>query len=117
MGKRIGILVTGAALIALLAGPANASAASPWADEPTYSEQAVGKLKFGLTNLLLGWTELFRQPYQSSQYGENVLGGLGRGLWYGIADTLGGAAHTITFPLPQIDIPLPGGGTQILSSS
>ena len=114
MGKRIGLLVLG---VVLLAGPMTASAASSWASGATYSEQASGKLKYGLTNLLLGWTELFREPMRASQAGENVLVGIGRGVWNAVGDTIGGALHTVTFPLPQIDIPLPAGGTNILSGS
>ena len=111
MGKRIGLVVLG---VALLAAPMTASAASPWADEATYSAKAMGKLKYGLTNALLGWTSLFRTPMQASQAGENVVVGIGRGVWNAVGQTVGGAAHAVTFPLPMIDIPLPEGGTDVL---
>ena len=114
MGKRIGVLVL---CVAVLAGPMTASAASSWASGATYGEQVTGKLKYGLTNLLLGWTELFREPMRASQAGENVLVGIGRGVWNAVGDTIGGAVDTVTFPIPQLDIPLPGGGTNLLSSS
>ena len=112
MGKRIGVLVVG---VALLAAPVAAFAASPWAEEATYGSKVGAKLKYGLTNGLLGWTELFTEPYEAMQYGENFFIGLGRGVWNGVADTVLGAAHAVTFPIPQIDIPLPEGGTDILS--
>ena len=114
MGKRIGLLVL---CVALLAGPVTASAASSWASGATYGDQVGGKLKSGLTNLLLGWTELFREPMRAGKAGENVLVGIGRGVWNAVGDTIGGALNTVTFPIPQIDIPLPAGGTNLLSGS
>ena len=112
MGKRLGVvLVLG---IGLLAAPLLASAASPWADGATWGEKATGKLKYGLTNTLLGWTSLFREPVEASQAGENVFVGIGRGVWDAVGQTVGGAVHAVTFPIPQIDIPLPEGGTDLL---
>ncbi len=111
MGKRIGVVVFG---LALLCAPVMASAASPWADEASYGDKSVAKLKYGLTNALLGWTSLVRVPMKSSQAGENIFVGLGRGVWDAVGQTIGGVAHAITFPIPQIDIPLPEGGTDVL---
>ena len=54
---------------------------------------------------------------RASQAGENVLVGIGRGVWNAVGDTVGGVAHAVTFFIPQIDIPLPAGGTNILSGS
>ena len=112
MGKRLGVVVVLG--IGLLAAPLFASAASPWADGATYGEKATGKLKYGLTNALLGWTSLFREPVEASKAGENVFVGIGRGVWNAVGQTVGGAAHAVTFPIPQIDIPLPEGGTDLL---
>ncbi len=112
MGKRIGLVVFA---LALLSAPMMASAASSWAEGATYSEQAVGKLKYGVRNTLLGWTSLFREPMQASQAGENLFVGLGRGVWNAVGQTVGGAAHAVTFFIPQIDIPLPEGGTDVWS--
>lgn len=112
MGKRFGVVLVFA--LALLAAPMLALAASPWADGATYGEKATGKLKYGLTNTLLGWTSLFREPVQASQAGENVFVGIGRGVWNGVGQTVGGILHLVTFPIPQIDIPLPEGGTDLL---
>ena len=112
MGKRFGlILLVG---VALVAAPLLVSAASPWADEPTWGAQATGKLKYGVTNLLLGWTSLFREPVQAHQAGENVFVGVGRGVWNAVGQTVGGALHAVTFPITQIDVPLPEGGTDLL---
>ena len=113
MGKRLSIVV--ALGIALVAAPLAASAASPWADEATYGAQVGGKLKYGLKNTLLGWTSLIRTPVESVQSGENILVGIGRGVWNGVGQTVGGVLHLVTFPLPQIDVPLPEGGTDLLS--
>ena len=112
MGKRIGWVLLCAAV---LAAPMTASAASSWANGATYGDKATGKLKYGLTNTLLGWTSLFRTPMQASQAGENVFVGIGKGVWNAVGQTVGGVAHAVTFPIPQIDIPLPEGGTDILS--
>ncbi len=130
MGKQIG-LVTGIAVLAVVGmsamTPATAEAgdmggkrmtlsltkdytASPWTNEMGYSKQAVGKLGFGLKNLLLGWTELFTEPKAASDKGDNVLKGIGMGLKNGLEDELGGVVHTVTFFLPQVDAPLPDGG-------
>ena len=93
-------------IFALMTAPA--FAASSWANG-SYSDQAVGKFKFGLTNTLLGWTEIFTEPYASKS-----IEGVGKGLWNGIGDTVGGALHLVTFPFPMIDVPLPDGGTDVL---
>ena len=114
MGKRVEVALLCAAL---LAAPMTASAASSWADGATYGEKATGKLKYGLTNTLLGWTSLFRTPVKASQEGQNVFVGIGKGVWNAVGQTVGGVAHAITFPIPQIDIPLPEGGTDVLSGS
>ena len=111
MGKRLGVVVFS---VVLLTGPVIASAASSWAGGATYGEKIGGKLKFGLRNVLAGWTEIFTQPVDSSKAGENVLVGVGRGVWNAVGQTVGGAAHTVTFFIPQIDVPLPEGGTNLL---
>ena len=86
--------------------------ASPWTKETGYSNQALGKLGFGLKNLLLGWTDLFHEPYEAHTSGGNVVVGIGRGIKDTIENELGGAVHIVTFFLPQIDAPLPEGGVE-----
>ncbi len=133
MGQRLGLVTSVAMLVAVgvvAAHPSMGEAAdmggskimtlsvtkdftaSPWTKEVGYSQQAVGKLGFGLKNLLLGWTEFFTAPKAAADKGDNVFKGIGMGLKNGLEDTLGGVVHTVTFLVPQIDAPLPGGGVQ-----
>ncbi len=112
MGKRMGLVIFA---LLVLSAPMTASAASSWAEGATYSEKVTGKLKYGVRNTLLGWTSLFREPMQASQAGENVFVGIGRGVWNAVGQTAGGIVDVVTFPLPQIDIPLPEGGTDVWS--
>jgi len=112
MGKRFSVALVLA--LGVLAAPMLASAASPWADGTTWGEKAGGKLKYGATNLLLGWTSLFREPVKASKAGENLFTGIGRGIWDAVGQTVGGAVDVVTFPVPQIDIPLPEGGTDLM---
>lgn len=136
MSKKTGVAVIFAAAVvglvgALVAFPAVGEAAddgasvtlsltkdytaSPWTHEAGYSNRAIGKLGFGIKNLLLGWTDLFVEPMDASNSGGNLLKGIGVGLKDGIENELGGAVHIITFPFTNIDAPLPEGGTQLLS--
>mgnify|MGYP001561531833 FL=1 len=112
MSKRIGLWVF---IMALVAAPALAQAASPWAAEQGWGNQAKGKLVYGLKNTLLGWTELFTEPYEAVQNGENFFVGLATGVWNGVGQTVGGVLHLVTFLVPAIDVPLPEGGTALLS--
>ena len=134
MGKRIGVaVVTAAALVglvgALVAFPAvgeaadgakwtlsltKAYTASPWTHEAGYTNQMVGKLGFGIKNLLLGWTELFTEPKDALSAGTNFFVGVGKGLMNGLGQEVGGALHLVTFPITAIDVALPEGGTQLL---
>ena len=83
--------------------------ASPWTEKTAYADKTTGKLEFGLKNLLGGWTAIFSTPTKFQNEGKNVLLGTGKGLVKGIFYTVGGALHTVTFPIP-IDVPLPEGG-------
>src|SRR3989338_9318686 len=132
MGKRLGLVASVAFLVAMgAAGVASAEGQasgetkltlsltkdytpSPWTSETGYSNRAIGKLGFGIKNLLLGWTDLFVEPKEASDVGGNLFQGIGYGLKDAIENTLGGAVHIVTFLLPQIDAPLPEGGTQVL---
>ena len=111
MSKRIGLWVF---VIALVATPALVHAASPWAEEQGWGNQAKGKFVYGLKNTLLGWTEFFTEPYEAVQNGENFFVALGTGVWNGVSQTIGGAHHVVTFPITAIDVPLPEGGTQLM---
>ena len=138
MGKRLGF-VAGTAVLAglvsvLLAAPAVGEAAngasgakmtlsmtkdytaSAWTSEVGWSNRALSKLGFGLKNGLLGWTELIREPKRAIDEGDNFFMGLGMGVKNAVLITLGGVVHAVTFPLTELDAPLPKGGTDLLSS-
>ena len=87
---------------------------SPWTTEMGWGNRAMGKLGFGLKNLLLGWTEIIVQTRDAASSGGNVLVGFGKGIGRGIADEIGGVVHLVTFPITILDAPLPGGGTHLL---
>ncbi|MBI4115068.1 MAG: hypothetical protein HY447_00675 [Candidatus Omnitrophica bacterium] len=99
-------------LLAVLITPTLAFAASPWTEKSTYTERLAGKLEFGLTNTLLGWVDLFAEPNKAANEGKNVWGGLGKGLIDTVVNTVGGAFHLVTFPIP-VDIPLPENGVDL----
>ena len=90
--------------------------ASPWTQKSGWSNRAVGKLGFGVKNLLLGWTDLFIEPKEAADEGNNLLAGVGIGVKDAVENTLGGAVHILTFLCTEIDAPLPEGGTQLLSA-
>ena len=94
-----------------------AFAASPWVDGKTYGEKVSGKLGYGLTNTVLGWTKLFTTPNQYSNEKKNVWEGVGQGLVDTCVTTVLGAVQLVTFPIPaDIEIPSPvdlsGGATK-----
>lgn len=83
-----------------------AFAASPWTEEKSYGEKAVGKLGYGLTNTILGWTKLFSTPNEYSNEGKNVWSGVGQGFVDAGVTTVLGAVHLVTFAIPA-DVPIP----------
>ncbi|MBI2870239.1 MAG: hypothetical protein HYY14_00860 [Candidatus Omnitrophica bacterium] len=111
MMKRIAVLVFAASLIL---APVAAFAGSPWTEEEGYPSRAAGKFGFGLKNVLLGWTEIFTQPYDDAKAGENPITSFGKGIFNMIGQTVGGALHLATFPITAVDIPLPENGNQLL---
>jgi len=111
MSKRFGVVVV---ILALVAAPTAAFAGSPWMQETGWANQAKGKFVYGLKNTLLGWTEIFTEPKDAIDAGENFFVGVGTGLWNAAGQTLGGALHLVTFPITQLDVPLPEGGTELL---
>lgn len=58
----------------------------------------------GITNLGLGWLELVYQPYYLRAEGNQIpvalVGGVIKGLVYGVARTFVGVYDTLTFPFP-----------------
>ena len=112
MMKKVSILIVIFALIAAPVFAATATSASPWTKESTYANKTLGKLGFGLKNALLGWTELFTEPYDAHKAKGNCLTGIGKGLLNTVVYTVGGVVHVGTFFVP-VDVPLPGGGVDI----
>ena len=90
--------------------------ASPWTKETGWGKVAMSKLGFGVKNLLLGWTDLFTEPKKSMDSGDNVFKGIGIGLKDALENTLGGVVHIVSFPITNLDAPLPDGGVQLLNS-
>ena len=68
----------------------------------SYPVKAGSTLVRGTANLLLGWTELIRQPTTEVKHSGNVLLGLGKGVGQGITRTLGGAVEVLTFWVPNL---------------
>ncbi|MDA9101091.1 hypothetical protein N9K06_00295 [Omnitrophica bacterium] len=99
-------------LLTLMLVPSFAFAASPWTEQDSAVDQAFHKLDFGVKNLLGGWTELVTVPVDYHKNKDSVAKGVGVGLWNALIYTGGGALHTATFFIPQIDIPLPNNGVQ-----
>ncbi len=108
---KISRLFSIAAILVLLNTPAFAAfenfKPSPWVDKTPYVEKSINKLGFGTLNFLTGWTAIFFEPYRY----ENKFTGLFKGLWRTVTNTVGGALHALTFPIP-IDFPLPDGGVK-----
>ena len=110
--KKLCLIVTVLLIVSSL--PALGWAASPWTTETTYQGKMMGKLGFGLKNLLLGWTEIIEQPVEGAK-SEHIAGfgkGLFTGLYDGVLYTVGGALHVVTFPIVDVDVPLPEDGVR-----
>lgn len=88
---------------------------SLWTSQVGYCRRAFGKLGFGIKNLLLGWTELFTESHEAVIAGDSVFYSLAKGVTYAVLDELGGVVHLATFPITALDVPLPDGGTHVLS--
>lgn len=87
--------------------------ASPWTSKATWGEQAVGKLEFGIKNIFTGWTEVFTEPMDAYKNHTCVVKGFFHGVANAVLDTAGGVLHLATFPITQLDVPLPQGGSSL----
>lgn len=87
---------------------------SPWVEETSYNRKMTQKFLFGYTNLILGWLEIFQEPYQALKEDRMVWRSVGLGLFNGVVDTVGGALQVVTCFITPLDIPLPEGGTDIV---
>lgn len=116
MKKQISILVL--ALLILqqtgLALPMSEFPASSWTKGDGYAEKTVGKLGFGLVNIVGGWTALATEYYEQPE--TNIAAAFLRSIARTVTNTVGGALHVVTFPAP-FDIRLPGGGTSFGENS
>lgn len=108
MMKKIAVFVL---CLFVLSSSAFAADMSAW-NKPSssYGQKAAKKLAYGLSNVVFGWSEIFTETYEAAQSGQCPINGFFNGLWNGVADTVGGALHVVTFPLTTVDIPLPEGG-------
>lgn len=70
------------------------------AESPSFAKSAPGKIGRGAVNILLGWTNLFAQPIQSSKSGGNIFSGIGNGFGYTLVRTLQGVVELGLFWLP-----------------
>ena len=94
-------------VLSMLLAPV-AFAASSWTEGKTYGEKVSGKLGYGLTNTVLGWTKLFSTPNDYSSEQKNVWQGVGQGVVDAVVTTVLGAVQLVTFVIPaDIEIPSP----------
>lgn len=106
---------TFALLVVAMLAPAMAFAGSPWTEKATYNEKAVGKLEFGMKNLLGGWTEILTEPVAAIDAKEGVAKiavAVGRGFVNAAIYMTGGALHLATFPITSLDVPIPNNGVE-----
>ncbi len=110
MKKQISILVFILFLIPQIsfALPMNEFPDSSWTKGDGYVEKTVGKLGFGLVNVAGGWTALASEYHEKPE--TNIGAAFLRSIARTLTNTVGGALHVVTFPVP-VDIRLPGGGT------
>lgn len=94
------------ALLWIASAPAVCSAASPWTKESGYWQKIEAKAYFGMSNLFLGWLDMFSEAENASSDNQNAFAAFGKGLLHFPVLTVGGLLHVITFPIPQLDIPL-----------
>ena len=110
------MMIFAAALLVLSMGGV-AQAASPWTEGKTTKEKMLGKLDFGFKNVLGGWTAIFTETAKGDPNCKckvtATAKGLGRGIAYAVVDTIGGVLHIVTFPITQLDVPLPNNGVTL----
>lgn len=100
-------------IILLLLFSSQAFAASPWTQEVGYGDRVSGKVVYGMANLWGGWISLFYEPINAHHQNQNIALGVGKGVAYGVVETLGGLAHLLTAPITVLDIPLPHNGVEL----
>jgi hypothetical protein len=107
-GKSMKKIISLVVVLSMLLAPVAFAAASSWTEGKTYGEKVSGKLGYGLTNTVLGWTKLFTTPNQYSNEQKNVWEGVGQGLIDTAVTTVLGAVQLVTFLIPaDVEIPSP----------
>ena len=109
--KKAAVLIMAIAFL-FTATSAFAATPSPWTTQTTYQDKVLHKLDFAVKNTLGGWTQIFRAPMKAHTEKTCPIRGTFYGIYTAVADTAGGLLHLVTFPIPQIDIPLPDNGVQ-----
>ncbi len=82
-------------------------------ENSVYLDEAQIKLTTGLSNVLVGWSDILAEPEAALENGTSPWKGLGKGFVDAFANTFGGLIQVVTFPLTQLDIPLPDGGVEL----
>lgn len=83
---------------------------SPWTKEEGWKNRAVHKLDFGVKNLFLGWTSIFTSPKKHHENFGATMKSVGMGMMMAPMNMVEGAMHIVTFPITNLDIPIPCGG-------
>lgn len=108
--KRILGLVVSMLLVSNMAFAEITFSPSPWTKEDGWKNKAGQKLLFGTKNLLLGWTSIIKTPYDHHESAGATMKSLGMGMMMAPMNMLGGLMHVLTFPITNLDIPIPCGG-------
>jgi len=73
------------------------------AEAQKWLRSAPGKFVRGMTNMGLGWMNLFSQTAHSVDEGENLFVGLGKGFGYTAGRTVQGAVEMLLFWVPSVE--------------
>lgn len=75
------------------------------ANDPSadYATKASHTLARGVSNTLLGWTEVIQRPAEEVKSGGNVFNGIAQGVGHGLQRTLAGAGELLTFWTPKVN--------------
>ena len=77
-----------------------------------YTQEIKEKLATGVTNTLVGWTDILAEPEKAVDKKESVMKGIGKGIVDAVLNTLGGVLQIATFPFPGVNIPIPDKGVE-----
>ncbi|OGX06354.1 MAG: hypothetical protein A3G87_01775 [Omnitrophica bacterium RIFCSPLOWO2_12_FULL_50_11] len=74
-----------------------------FAEADHWLRSAPGKIFRGLTNVTLGWTNLFSRPAKAVTEGDNILIGIADGIGHTLARTAQGAVEVVVFWFPPVE--------------